>query len=49
LTITAQPWAVPDLFLSWVVEEYQSLLQEATANKGKEGIQGEQVAIYYNK
>jgi hypothetical protein len=33
LTVTAQPWAVPnaDLFLSWVVEEYQCLLQEATA------------------
>ena len=42
LTVTAQPWAVSDadLFLSWVVEEYQSLLQEATT-KGKEGNQVE--------
>ena len=31
LSITAKPWAVPDadLFLSWVVEEYQVLLQQA--------------------
>jgi diacylglycerol O-acyltransferase len=38
LTVTAEPWAVPDadLFLTWVVEEYQSLLQEANKNRGKE-------------
>eukprot|EP00934_Nitzschia_sp_Nitz4_P006384 Nitzschia sp. Nitz4//scaffold105_size73764//18376//20088//NITZ4_005672-RA/size73764-processed-gene-0.3-mRNA-1//1//CDS//3329532435//6374//frame0 len=34
LTIMAESWAVPDsdLFLSWVVEEYQQLLIEAKAN-----------------
>jgi hypothetical protein len=40
LTVTAQPLAVPnaDLFLSWVVEEFQSLLQEAASGtKGEEG------------
>jgi hypothetical protein len=32
LSVIAKSWAVPDadLFLSWVVEEYQSLLQQAT-------------------
>ena len=32
LAITAEPWAVPDAdrFLSWVVEEYQTL--KANAN-----------------
>jgi hypothetical protein len=32
LSIIAKSWAVPDadLFLSWVVEEYQSLLRQAT-------------------
>ena len=31
LTLMAEPWAVPDadLFLSWVVEEYQALLRES--------------------
>ena len=32
LTVTAQPWAVPnaDQFLSWILEEYVHLVQEAT-------------------
>ena len=31
LTVMAEPWAVPDadLFLSWIVEEYQTLKREA--------------------
>ena len=31
LTIMAEPWAVPDadLFLSWIVEEYQALKRQA--------------------
>jgi diacylglycerol O-acyltransferase len=31
LTVAAEPWAVPDadMFLSWVVEEYKSLLEQA--------------------
>jgi hypothetical protein len=37
LTIMAEPWAVPDAdrFLSWVVEEYQELLNEANGGKIK--------------
>lgn len=33
LTVMAEPWAVPDAdrFLTWVVEEYQELVQEAQA------------------
>lgn len=35
LTVTAEPWAVPDAdrFLGWVVEEYQTLLEEAQSLK----------------
>ena len=31
LTVTAQPWAVPDAdqFLVWMLEEYQRLLRES--------------------
>jgi hypothetical protein len=35
LSVAAEPWAVPDadLFLLWVVEEYQSLLRQATVEQ----------------
>jgi diacylglycerol O-acyltransferase len=35
LTLVGESWAVPDadLFLSWVVEEYQTLLQQATQDQ----------------
>lgn len=38
LTVTAEPWAAPDadLFLYWIVEEYQTLLEQARANAKKQ-------------
>jgi diacylglycerol O-acyltransferase / wax synthase len=35
LSVAAEPWAVPDadLFLLWVVEEYESLLRQATVDQ----------------
>jgi len=40
LTIMAEPWAVPDsmgdLFLSWVVEEYDSLRKQANVHQKKQ-------------
>ena len=38
LTVTAQPWAVPDAdrFLTWIMEEYLDLVQAAATKKEEE-------------